>query len=467
MRRKRAASARMRKEDRVSMVMDAVSRKVERLGRMRSALFTFATFLDCGIADRAISRMREVSSMRPALLIRSIGSGKSLRSTNSPSESEDPKGSTSPPVVGGDVIFFGGCVGMSSSRSRMNFCAEEFCVVEFLVDFAAGEEVVFLCFSMFFVGDGGVAAVRKLPSFACGVCFVVLLLVCGDAVVFLVRYAAMDEPRAVASVWKERAVTLCSADCFVFVLMLRVSLGFSAILMDLAAERRRARRGDLDLSGVLGLSGVLVSVFAPFATCGLRPFSGVNLNFFSLGEGGGLVASFLGDPSGLLENCAPFAPAIFLLRSGESVGLGAATAGIGSLPLPRSAISWMARLSASVFSVEVVFGWPGDGGEEDKPAVKAALPSCGIYSWVSVFARSSAVVNSRRGLDGGGEISEVIVGRGVICRKGVKVVISGAEDGVSSVFWGLGRFFGFLVLVVWPGGPESRVELTVRSLRID
>ena len=82
-------------------------------------------------------------------------------------------------------------------------------------------------------------------------------------------------------------------------------------------------------------------------------------------------------------------------------------------------------------------------------------------------ARSSAVVNSRRGLEGRGEISVVMVGVGVICRKGMKVVISGVEDGGSSVFGGLDGFFGFLVLVVWPGGPESRVELTVRSLWID
>ena len=137
------------------------------------------------------------------------------------------------------------------------------------------------------------------------------------------------------------------------------------------------------------------------------------------------------------------------------------------LALQRSAIFWMAHWSASVFSMLVAVGWTevGDGG--DMSAVKAALSFCGKYFWVSVSARSFALVNSRRGLEGGGEISVVMVGRGVICRKGTKVEISEVGDGGCSVFGGLDGFFGFLVLVVWPGGPASRVELTVRSLWID
>ena len=81
--------------------------------------------------------------------------------------------------------------------------------------------------------------------------------------------------------------------------------------------------------------------------------------------------------------------------------------------------------------------------------------------------KSSELVISRRGLGGKGEISVVMGGVGVIWQKGMNVVISGVEDGGSSVFGGLDGFFGILVFVVWQGGPKSRVELTVRSLGID
>jgi hypothetical protein len=101
----------------------------------------------------------------------------------------------------------------------------------------------FLCFSIFLVGDGGGVDARMFASL---LCFVLSWLGASSSVFlrFLSRYFAMDEPIAEASCWKERAVTLCSVDCFLAGLVSPVFFCFSALLIAFAAESRRVRRGD-------------------------------------------------------------------------------------------------------------------------------------------------------------------------------------------------------------------------------